>query len=85
MMKRQRGDTRDVRYLDGEQFDSGVGQERWKQLAEWLREGQLTEARLDSHLPRTGYAQGAYSPAASIPSRARLLMRSLPSMNHRKA
>jgi hypothetical protein len=40
MMEGQRGDARDVRYLQGEQFDSGLSQERRKQFAERLRERQ---------------------------------------------
>jgi len=71
MMKRQRGDARDVRYLDTEQFDSGVGQKRRKQLAERLREGQLAKANLIAISHALATLNAHTPPAASIPSRSR--------------
>ena len=59
--------------------------ERRKQLVELLGEGQLTETSLIAISQALAMLNARTPPAASIPSRASRLMRSLPYMNHRKA
>ena len=85
VVKRQRGDTGDVRYLDGEQFESGVGQSGGSNSPRGFARANLPRLALIAISHALATLNARTPPAPSIASRARLLIRSLPSMNHRKA
>jgi hypothetical protein len=73
VMKRQSGDSSDVGDLDRQELDARSQKQRGNELAQWLGERQLVEARFDCHLPQARDAERASSVGTLDLGRARAL------------